>query len=64
LQEEIPAGTAPERVFDVVHQAWNVGLSGYKHGRQTVASRIIRAGEFKQISGILMLSQVGTGFRR
>lgn len=47
LQGYIPRGAGQEEVFDVLQQAWNLGLSGFKNGRNVVASRAIRAEEFK-----------------
>jgi hypothetical protein len=46
LQEEIPSGSSPRQVFGILHQAWNVGLSGFKSGRRAVPSRFARAREF------------------
>ena len=47
LQNYIPAGATQEQIFDIIHQAWNLGLSGFKNGGMTVVSRIKRAEEFK-----------------
>ncbi|MCX5707832.1 MAG: hypothetical protein NTY14_02445 [Candidatus Omnitrophica bacterium] len=47
LKDYIPEGASKEEIFDVLHQAWNLGLSGFKNGRQVVASRAKRAQEFK-----------------
>jgi len=33
-------------LFNNLHQAWNLGLNGFKHGRRVVFSRIKRADEF------------------
>ena len=33
-------------IFDSLHQAWNLGLYGFKQGRRVVSSRIRRAEEF------------------
>jgi hypothetical protein len=33
-------------IFNNLHQAWNLGLSGFKQGRRVVSSRIRRATEF------------------
>jgi hypothetical protein len=46
LQENIPQSSTRQQVFDVLHKAWNLGLSGYKNGRRVVYSRIRRAEEF------------------
>ena len=55
LQEYIPEDATKEQVFDIIQKAWNLGLTGFKNGRETVASRIKRAEEFKAIwSGYLM----------
>lgn len=48
LQSYIPSEATQEQIFDVIHQAWNLGLSGFKNGKITVASRIKRAEEFKK----------------
>ena len=47
LQNYIPASATEEQIFDIIHQAWNLGLSGFKNGKITIASRIKRAEEFK-----------------
>ncbi|MDD5691312.1 MAG: hypothetical protein PHC37_06440 [Candidatus Omnitrophica bacterium] len=47
LQDYIPKGATQEQIFDIIHRAWNLGLTGFKNGRETVASRIRRAEEFK-----------------
>jgi hypothetical protein len=47
LKDYIPANASKEEIFDVIHQAWNLGLTGFKNGRKVVASRAKRAGEFK-----------------
>jgi hypothetical protein len=47
LREYIPDGTGQEQIFDIIHKAWNLGLTGFKNGGQTVASRMKRAEEFK-----------------
>jgi hypothetical protein len=46
LQDYIPANAPKELVFETVHKAWNLGLGGFKKGRQVVASRTRRAAEF------------------
>jgi len=46
LQGYIPERADKKEVFIVLHQAWNLGLSGYKKGRQVVFSRTRRAEEF------------------
>jgi hypothetical protein len=43
----IPANASKQQVFDVLHQAWNLGLTGFKNGRKVVSSRTRRAEEFK-----------------
>lgn len=48
LKEYIPPQSTASEVFDALQQAWNLGLSGFKQGRQVVASRSRRAEEFKQ----------------
>jgi hypothetical protein len=47
LKDYIPERASKEETFDVLHQAWNLGLTGFKNGRQVVASRTKRAQEFK-----------------
>ncbi|MDD5116364.1 MAG: hypothetical protein PHW98_04795 [Candidatus Omnitrophica bacterium] len=47
LREYIPDGAGQEQIFDIIHKAWNLGLTGFKNGGQTVASRMKRAEEFK-----------------
>ena len=49
LQSYIPVGATEKQIFDVIQQAWNLGLSGFKNGNLTVASRIERAEEFKAV---------------
>jgi hypothetical protein len=46
LANYLPEGASKEEVFAVLHRAWNLGLSGFKKGRNVVASRAIRALEF------------------
>ncbi|MDD5347527.1 MAG: hypothetical protein PHT59_02825 [Candidatus Omnitrophica bacterium] len=48
LQEYLPEAATEEEIFDVLHQAWNLGLSGFKRGGKTVSSRMRRAEEFKR----------------
>jgi hypothetical protein len=47
LQDYIPSGASQEQIFDVLHQAWNLGLTGFKNGGEVIASRTRRAEEFK-----------------
>jgi len=47
LQKYIPPQATEEQIFDVLHNAWNTGLSGFKKGKVVVASRTKRAQEFK-----------------
>jgi len=47
LQEYIPKNATREQIFDIIHKAWNLGLTGFKNGRETVESRVRRAEEFK-----------------
>jgi hypothetical protein len=47
LQGYIPEDATQEQIFDIIHRAWNLGLTGFKNGGETVASRIKRAEEFK-----------------
>jgi hypothetical protein len=46
LQDNIPEGATDRQVFDALHKAWNLGLTGFKNGRSVVSSRIRRAEEF------------------
>lgn len=47
LKDYIPESASKEEIFEVLHQAWNLGLTGFKNGRKVVASRAKRAEEFK-----------------
>ncbi|MBU0547296.1 MAG: hypothetical protein KJ710_03535 [Candidatus Omnitrophica bacterium] len=47
LQDYIPEDATQEQIFDIIHRAWNLGLTGFKNGRETILSRIRRAKEFK-----------------
>ena len=49
LQSYIPVGATEKQIFDIIQQAWNLGLSGFKNGNLTVASRVARAEEFKAV---------------
>lgn len=49
LDAYIPQGASQKQVFDVLHQAWNLGMGGFKAGRNVVASRTRRAEEFKAV---------------
>jgi hypothetical protein len=46
LANYLPEKASNEQVFSIIHQAWNLGLTGFKNGRQVVASRTKRALEF------------------
>ncbi len=46
LQEYLPPKASKLQIFEVLHQAWNTGLSGFKNGRRVVESRTKRAWEF------------------
>ena len=46
LQHEIQPDAAPAQIFHILHQAWNLGLAGYKRGRCVVSSRLKREEEF------------------
>ncbi len=46
LTDYLPEGASKEEVFAVLHQAWNLGLSGFKNGRNVITSRARRALEF------------------
>jgi hypothetical protein len=47
LLDYIPKEATQEEVFDLLHRAWNLGLRGFKNGREVIASRVRRAEEFK-----------------
>jgi len=49
LQDYIPRQASQEEVFDVLHRVWNLGLTGFKNGKDVVSSRIKRAEEFKRL---------------
>jgi|GEM_PF-1185422 len=51
LQEYVPNNATQEEIFDIIHKAWNLGLTGFKSGRETVESRSKRAEEFKMAWG-------------
>jgi hypothetical protein len=46
LQEYIPAGASKEQIFSIIHKAWNLGVGGFRKGREVVPSRARRAQEF------------------
>jgi hypothetical protein len=46
LRDSLPSDASQQEVFQILHQAWNLGLTGFKNGRQVVASRAKRALEF------------------
>jgi hypothetical protein len=46
LQGYIDTNTDRKEIFAVLHQAWNLGLTGFKSGRCVVASRLKRSEEF------------------
>jgi hypothetical protein len=46
LADYIPRSASKEEVFQVVHKAWNLGMGGFRKGREVVASRTRRAAEF------------------
>ena len=50
LKNNIHQNARAKQIFDVLHKAWNVGLSGYKNGREVVSSRIKRAEEFYRLA--------------
>jgi len=52
LQDYIPEDATQEQIFDIIHRAWNLGLTGFKNGKETVPSRTRRAEEFKTIYSI------------
>lgn len=47
LQDYCPQTQNPSEIFNVVQQAWNLGLNGFRRGRKVVISRMRRAEEFK-----------------
>ena len=46
LQDYLPPQASKHQIFEVLHQAWNTGLSGFKNGRRVIESRTRRALEF------------------
>ncbi len=46
LRDYLPPQASKPQIFEVLHQAWNTGLSGFKNGRRVVESRTRRALEF------------------
>ena len=46
LQDFISPQASYAEKFAILHQAWNLGLSGFKSGRHVVVSRLKRADEF------------------
>lgn len=46
LQNNLLPGAAEHEIFNVLQQAWNLGLSGFKRGRKVVRSRTKRAQEY------------------
>ncbi len=46
LKDYLPENASKQQVFQILHQAWNLGLSGFKNGRKVVDSRTKRAQEF------------------
>jgi hypothetical protein len=51
LQDYIPEGASREQIFDLLQKAWNLGLNGFKNGKEPIGSRIRRAEEFKTSMG-------------
>lgn len=46
LRDYIPKGATQKEIFDILHRAWNLGLTGFKSGKGVVLSRTKRAEEF------------------
>ena len=46
LQGYLRPGATDSEIFNVLQQAWNLGLNGYKSGRNVVFSRTRRAAEY------------------
>jgi hypothetical protein len=46
LRPYFPVSAEKKEIFLVVHKAWNLGLGGFKLGREVVPSRTRRAEEF------------------
>ncbi|MCX7927249.1 MAG: hypothetical protein N2606_03845 [Candidatus Omnitrophica bacterium] len=49
LKFYLKEGASWQEIFDLLHQVWNVGLSGFKNGKIPVSSRFKRAEEFKKM---------------
>ena len=50
LQDYVSGEKTEEQIFDALHKAWNVGLTGFRNGREVVPSRMVRAQEFFQLA--------------
>ncbi len=50
LVDYLPKNASRQEIFKILHQAWNLGLSGFKNGRKVIASRTKRAKEFISVS--------------
>lgn len=51
LAAYLPEAAGKKELFTVIQKAWNLGLGGFKQGRQVVRSRELRAEEFLQSNG-------------
>ena len=51
LKGYISRNAGKEEVFNAVHKAWNLGVGGFKKGREVVPSRARRAREFLAMNG-------------
>ncbi len=51
LASYIPENAGKKEIFGVVHKAWNLGMGGFKRGREVVPSRARRAREFLSTNG-------------
>lgn len=51
LRGYIPPAASKRDVFLVLHKAWNLGVGGFKKGREVVPSRTRRAEEFLRLNG-------------
>ncbi|MDD2702588.1 MAG: hypothetical protein PHC33_01095 [Candidatus Omnitrophica bacterium] len=52
LQEYLDPDSTPYETFNVLQQAWNLGLRGFKSGRNVVSSRIKKVNEYRNYATI------------
>lgn len=51
LKGSLAPNAGKEEIFTVLHKAWNLGVGGFKKGREVVPSRARRAREFLAANG-------------